>query len=892
MIQRLTFICVLCSFCSFLKAQSPLEQLCSLEAEGETLKECLFQLMQEFDVPLSFQSSIIPEKKYNLQLKSIKLGAILDLLFEDLPLTYQLNGDQILLLKKEVRIRPKSFTISGFIGDQQSGEPLQGANIYHPLSGKGTISNEYGFYSLTLREGSFDLVYSYVGHESKVITVQLESNLVNNIELSPSLDLPQVVVIPRDSLLENKSNDISSVDIQQEAVDQLPSLGGEPDLLRVAHLLPGVQTGADGVGGIFVRGGSADQNLVLIDGVPIYNVFHAAGMFSVFNTNAIRSAKLVKGGFPARYGGRLSSVLDIRMKEGNLKKFKGQADIGLMTGRLTLEGPLVKDKASYFISARRSFVDWYLPSISADWKRINNDQIGQTNYYFYDINAKVNYKFSNRDKVYLSLYSGKDFFDDNGRTSFEIEVPNSSGGVSNFLSRQSYGDRFDWGNTVSSFRWNHIINEKLFSNVTLTYSKLRVDIDYRNEDNLDRIVSGDLINIFNVINVGRFNSSIEDVGGKVDFDFVPNSKHYVRLGFGMTRREFIPGALFFNGTTDEFQVRDTISNDPIGSTEYNFYVEDEVQVSDHFNVNIGVRLSNLRLDNINYGYLQPRLALNWIPRKDLVFKAAYSRMVQYLHLLSQSGFGLPSDLWVSSTKNVEPQTSWQVVLGVDKRLKDFGEISGEVYYKAMDNLINYTEGANINNNWEENITVGNGTAYGLELMFKKTKGRTTGWVSYGLSYTNRTFEKINLGRTFPFTYDRRHDFKIAFSQRIGEKFQITANWLFGTGTAFSAAPIRFITVDPITGIATLNEDFGAKNQFRLPNLHRLDVSANLYLGDPKNVQHIFKFGVYNVYNRRNPLYYKLRESIVFSNGSFDPITEYVEIPMLPFLPSVNYTIKF
>jgi outer membrane receptor for ferrienterochelin and colicin len=892
MIQRLILICLFSSLCTILKAQSPLEQLCNLEAEDETLKECLFQLMQDYDAPLSFQSSIIPEKKYNLQLKSIKLGAILDLLFEDLPLTYQLNGDQILLLKKEIRVAPRYFTISGFIGDQQSGEPLQGANIYHPISGKGTISNEYGFYSFTLREGSFDLIYSYVGHESRTVAVQLENNLVNNIELSPSLDLPQVVVIPRDSLLENKSNDISTVDIQQEAVDQLPSLGGEPDLLRVAHLLPGVQTGADGVGGIFVRGGSADQNLVLIDGVPIYNVFHAAGMFSVFNTNAIRSAKLVKGGFPARYGGRLSSVLDIRMKEGNLKKFKGQADIGLMTGRLTLEGPLVKDKASYFISARRSFVDWYLPSISADWKRINNDQIGQTNYYFYDINAKVNYKFSNRDKVYLSLYSGKDFFDDNGRTSFELEVPNSSGGISRFLSRQSYGDRFDWGNTVSSFRWNHIINEKLFSNVTLTYSKLRVDIDYRNEDNLDRIVSGDLINIFNVINIGRFNSSIEDVGGKVDFDFVPNSKHYVRLGFGLTRREFIPGALFFNGTTDEFQVRDTISNDPIGSTEYNFYLEDEVQISEHFNANIGVRLSNLRLDNINYGYLQPRLALNWIPRKDLVFKAAYSRMVQYLHLLSQSGFGLPSDLWVSSTKNVEPQTSWQVVLGVDKRFKDFGEISGEVYYKAMDNLINYTEGANINNNWEENITVGNGTAYGLELMFKKTKGNTTGWISYGLSYTNRTFEKINLGRTFPFTYDRRHDFKIALSQRIGEKFQITANWLFGTGTAFSAAPVRFITVDPITGIATLNEDFGAKNQFRLPNLHRLDISANLYLGDPNNVQHIFKFGIYNVYNRRNPLYYKLRESIVFSNGSFDTRTEYVEIPMLPFLPSVNYTIKF
>lgn len=892
MVQRLTLICLLFSFCSLLKAQSPLEVICSLEVQDKSLKECLFLLMENYDAPLTFQSGIIPEKKYHLELRTIKLGAILDLLFEDLPLGYQVNGNQILLVKKDVLVTPRSFTISGFIGNQQSGEPLQGANIYHPLSGKGTISNEYGFYSLTLKEGQFDLVYSYIGHETRSIAIQLENNFIRNIELSPSLNLPQVVVIPKDSILENQNNDISSMDIQREAADQLPSLGGEPDLLRVAHLLPGIQTGADGVGGIFVRGGSADQNLVLIDGVPVYNVFHAAGMFSVFNTNAIRSAKLVKGGFPARYGGRLSSVLDIRMKEGNLKKFKGQADIGLMTGRLTLEGPLAKDKASYFVSARRSFVDWYLPSVSADWKKKNNDQIGQTNYYFYDINAKVNFKFSNRDKVYLSLYSGKDLFDDNGQRAFELEVINSTGGISRFLSRQSYSDRFDWGNTVSSFRWNHIINEKLFSNITLTYSKLSVDIDYRNEDNLDRMVSGDLFNVFNVINVGRFNSSIEDVGGKVDFDFVPNSRHYVRLGFGSTRREFIPGALLFSGTTDEFQVRDTIFNDPIGSTEYNFYLEDEVKLSKHVKANIGVRLSNLRLDNINYGYLQPRLAINWSARNDLVFKAAYSRMVQYLHLLSQSGFGLPSDLWVSSTKNVEPQTSWQVVVGVDKRLENLGEISGELYYKAMDNLINYTEGANINNNWEDNVTVGNGTAYGLEFMFKKTKGSTTGWISYGLSYTNRTFEKINLGRTYPFTYDRRHDFKMALSQRFGDKLQLTANWLFGTGTAFSAAPVRFITVDPTTGLTILNEDFGIKNQFRLPNLHRLDISANLYLGDPKNVQHIFRFGVYNVYNRRNPLYYKLRESIVIVDGSFETRTEYVEVPMLPFLPSVNYTIKF
>lgn len=891
MIKRLLLsIFLLLGGLTGLQAQSALDASCNLTVADEWLDDCLLQLMRQCDAPLSFQTAIIPPRKINVQFSDAPLREILNKLLENTDLSFQDIEGQVVLFKKP----PSNYTISGFITEGTSGEPLQGATIYDWEQNKGAVANAYGFYSLTLPSGETTLSVSYVGHQNQTFKLDLQSNQVLNIEMLSNLDLPQVVVTPKLEKLEKSEQEISAFAIQPDAIEQLPSLGGEPDLLRVTHLLPGVETGADGAGGIFVRGGSADQNLVLIDGVPVYNVFHAAGMFSVFNTNAIRSAKLLKGGFPARYGGRLSSVLDIRMKEGNMKAFKGQADIGLMTGRLTLEGPIVKDKASFFISARRSFLDFYLPALSAKWKEKNNNEDGETDYLFYDLNAKINYRISQKDQIFLSLYTGRDLFMDQAEASFALNGINSQGDPVEFRTTQRYEDQLEWGNTVSAFRWNHVVNKKLFSNFTLTYSKLGVGIDYFTQDLLDRIVADEATNITNLANIGRFNSSIEDVGGKVDFDFVPSSKHYIRLGLGITGRSFVPGALYFNGlSSDTTAFTGQLSNEQIRSTEYYIYAEDEVQFSDRFLMNIGLRASNLSLDDINYGYLQPRLSLNWLVSKRLVYRAAFSRMVQYLHLLSQSGFGLPSDLWVSSTKDVAPQTSWQVVTGIDYELKDFGELTAEVYYKNMDQLINYTEGANFLNNWEENITVGEGTTYGFELMIKKTSGKTTGWLSYNYAFANRTFEKINLGRTYPFRYDRRHSAKLVLSHWLSPKIQLTANWIFSTGSAFSAALEKFYIVDPETGRVDELLDFQEKNKFRLRNYHRLDIGANFLLSDQdKAVSHTLKLGIYNLYNRRNPLYYKLRSYVELENNSLQINRRYVEVPMLPFLPSVNYTIKF
>ena len=898
MIKQLSLVSLTFLLFGALRAQSPLEMACNLKATQTPLIDCLFQLMDDCDAPISFPSALIPEKQITLQLQETPLKNILQQLLEGTSIQYELDGSQILLIRKRRPVKKKYYTLSGFIVDKRSGEPLYGANIFDEKSGKGTVANEYGFYSLTLKEGDTQLRITYVGNESKQQSLLLKQHTEFNVELNASLELPAVVVTPKDSLLQKNRKEISTFDLPPEAVDQLPTLAGEPDLMRLTHLLPGIQTGADGVGGIFVRGGSTDQNLILVDGVPVYNVFHVAGMFSIFNNNAIRSAKLVKGGFPARYGGRLSSVLDIRLKEGNLKEFKGQADIGLMTGRLSLEGPIVKNKASFFISARRSLLDLYLGPISESWKEVREER-GRTNYLFYDLNAKINYQISKRDKVYLSLYTGKDFFDDESESTFPFALTNSTGDSIFFESIQSYQDHFEWGNTVSALRWNHIANKKLFSNFTLTYSKLAVDIDYLTNDQIDRINLGEATTLQKIINLGRFRSSIEDIGGKLDVEFIPNSSHYIRMGVGLTQRSFVPGILFYNGI-DSLEIRqlsNTISNDPIRSFEYNAYIEDQIEWSSQFSMNIGLRASNLRLENTNYGFLQPRFSFNWLPNDRWLFKGSYSRMVQYLHLLSQSGFGLPSDLWVSSTRNIPPQTAWQTVVGLEYEISNWGNFNLEAYYKEMDDLIDYTEGANVLNNWEDNVTSGTGESYGIEAMLRKTLGKTTGWISYGLAYTNRQFENINRGDPFPFRYDRRHDLKIVLSHWLTPKLQLTANWIYATGSAFSAANRKFFNVrtgdnGEILEVVEVT-DFENKNEFRIKSYQRLDINANIFFNQKEDkIQHVLRLGIYNALNRTNPLYYRLRKFVEAENNQFRIVSRYVEVPMLPFLPSLNYTIKF
>lgn len=867
-----------------LQAQHVLEQKVSIRVENVLLEEALFQLMDRHAVQLSFTLEILPKKTITLSLKNEQLQTVLEQLLKNTGISYRLIENQIVLYKLPPPER--KFTISGFVQDKESGEKLVAATIIEKKSGKGVETNEYGFFSITLPAGEATLTALYLGYEAQEYTFNLNSNQRLAISLQSSLTLPLIEVIARDSITKGLKSGISTDFISLKDIKQLPTLGGEPDIIRLTHLMPGIQTGTDGIGGIHVRGGNSEHNLVLIDGVPVYNISHAAGLFSIFNTSAIRSAQLLKSGFPARYGGRLASVLDIQTKEGNLHKFNGELEGGLLTGRILLEGPIIREKSSFLVSARHSFLNWYIQPFSRKQK-LDKGQQGETSYRFYDINAKFHYIFSEKDKIYLSLYHGDDSFSNDGFRADSIAVYSTyREDTLWYRYDQAYEETFNWGNTVAAFRWNHVFGHKLFANTTLTYSKLSTGILFGRVDSL--VLLNNLQTIGKALDFGSYRSSIEDVGAKVDFDWLLSSAHTIQFGAGLTRHQFNPGALNYDESFSDFNTGGTQSNDPIASLEYSAYLEDNITIGNALSFNIGLHAAQLWVQDEQYNSLQPRLSLYWLANKNLGIRASYGKMVQFLHLLSNSSIGLPTDLWVPATANVKPQSAWQTSLGFDFSTKkvDFGV---EAYYKKMENLLNYSEGALFLNDWEENVTSGEGEAYGIEFLMKKNIGKTTGWVAYTLSWSNRQFDLVNLGNSFPFRFDRRHDLKIVFQHAIFDWWRISANWILSSGFAYSLPQEEFIYPSSSGGAPVIN--FGAKNSFRMPYYHRFDLNMNFSFKSYR-LLHTFNVGVYNIYNRANPLYYDIRTTFINDNDVLKEVREYVQVTLLPILPSVNYSIRF
>lgn len=871
-------------------AQSVLDKEISIDLRNETLESALYQLIDQEGIKLSFSNEILPPKIIKTRFKKQRLRLILEKLFEDTAIEFDpLDDDNIILFRKEIPITQRRFTISGFLEDAKTGERLIAANIYDRRSNKGTVTNEYGFYSLTIYGGPIELSFSYLGYENVLYDFLLETNRRINIALRNDLTLAEILVIATDeNTLEDKDK-ISQENLSIGDIERLPNLAGESDLVRTTHLLPGVQTGTDGIGGIHIRGGNPDHNLILIDGVPIYNISHAAGLFSIFNTSAINSAKLSKGGFSARYGGRLSSVLDVHTKEGNKKDFKGRLDVGLLTGRLSMEGPIVKDKSSFFVSSRYSYLNWYIRPYTRSLKE-SRGEAGSSGYQFYDINAKFNHTFSDKDKIYFSFYNGKDRFSNGGNISDTLSLINQNTGEEIFFRfDQSYHENIDWGNTVGAFRWNHLYSNKLFGNTTLTFSRLAVNSDFRDSDSLVLLSNDQLIG--KALNLARYQSSIRDFGLKFDYDYMPLAEHYFRFGFGMTKRNFSPGVLTVNESVEEFDIEGEFANAPIATTELSAYLEDNITLSDQASVNIGFRLTTLKVPGKSYFSFQPRLSAFYNVNEFLRLKASFSKMNQFLHLLSDSSIGLPTDLWVPATANIKPQEAWQAVAGMDYRVADLFDISIEAYYKQMNHLLAITEGASFYNDWEENVTDGEGRAYGLEFLLKKRKGKATGWLGYSVSWADRRFDRINFGRRYPFKFDRRHDLKVVFSYQFKEWLEFTANWLFSSGFAYSIPLEQYDYglpgIPPIDVIV-----YDSKNDRRMPYYHRLDVNFNLYFNTAKT-GHIINLGIYNAYNRKNPLYYDIRTRIaVNESNELQEEKELVQVWLLPFLPSLNYTFKF
>lgn len=867
-------------------AQSPLEQKVSVVARNSSLESILYQLIDEYDVNLVFSNDILPERNLSVELNDVSLGTALETILNNTNLGFEVLGRQILLVQKSPPLRVL-YTISGFLEDSETGEKLLGATVYDQKSGKGTISNPYGFYSLTLEGGEVDLVFSYLGYKPRYKSFTLDKVERLNLSLESDLTLKEVMVYATDSNA-TVSQDVSVDLINTSDIKRLPSLGGEKDLLRTTHLLPGVQTGTDGVGGIYVRGGNAGQNLILIDGVPVYYISHAVGLFSIFNTEAVRTAKLVKGGFPARYGGRISSVLDIRTKEGNMKEINAWANLGLLTGSAGVEGPLVRNKSSFFLSGRLSYLDMYLKPYSANLKNEIGES-GETTYDFFDLNAKINYTFSDEDRVYLSFYSGGDVFLDVGEEFRKLSIEDE-GEEYIFDYHYKYHQSLEWNNKVGALRWNHLFSDKLFGNTSITYSKLDVGFDFSTLDSLTQEDSKEAL--FKTYAQGLYRTGIEDLGIHLDFDLVPSSAHYLRFGLSVHNKNFNPGAVINNEILEDDPDNEAVS-EWVKAVEYNAYFEDEFSIG-KWSINAGLRANVQSVIKRNYRILEPRLSVRWQTFPKWSFKAAYSRTSQFIHLLSSSGIGLPTDLWVPSTDKIAPQLASQYVAGTTIDLGKHFVLDMEVYYKKMKNLLSFSEGASLYNDWRNNVTQGEGSSYGTELLLKRTKGKTTGWLAYTLSFTDRVFERINFGNPYPFKYDRRHDLKIMVAHRFNPVFEITGNWIYSTGFAynlplekFSIPLSEYLPVDHPAPII----DFGTKNQNRMPAYHRLDLNLNIYL-DKKRVDHLISAGITNVYDKKNPLYYQLRRELNIVDEEIFETNKFVQVLLLPIVPSVSYSVKF
>lgn len=766
----------------------------------------------------------------------------------------------------------QNATINGYVRDSDSGENLIGATVYEVGNSRGTVSNTYGFYSFTAPIDTIQVTYSYVGYKPQTIRFFLSRDTLLTINLTNIQALDEVIIKGDKLSPVPDATNMSIINLPINMIKAVPAFMGETDVLKAIQLLPGVQSGTEGMTSLIVRGGGPDQNLILMDGVPIYNPTHVYGFFSAFNADAINHVELIKGGFPARYGGRLSSVVDITMKEGNQNKISAQASIGLISSRFLIEGPIIKDRTSFIITGRRSYINLLKSPI---FGKLGN---GLTDgYYFYDLNAKINHKINANNRIYFSAYRGKD--EATSRTS-DLRIDSVRLESSESIETAS----IEWGNTLASLRWNHIVNKKLFFNSSLSYSFYNLNIFNERTELKTDLATGKSMDIFFKYN---YVSGIRDIASRIDFDFIPSTRHYIKFGGNFTSHYFKPGvgaSLSFNNPTP---LEPTIQN--IYASESVVYVEDDIELTRRLKVNAGLHGVIFSTGGKSYFSVQPRLALRQLLLPDLSLKASFAKMSQFIHLLTNAGLGLPTDLWVPSTNRIAPQNSYQVGLGLAKDFNNEFEITLEGYYKTMNNLIEYKEGSsylNTDTDWQDKVEVGRGVSYGAELLVQKKVGKFIGWFGYTISKNNRQFDAINNGQWFPYRFDRRHDIKVTSSYRLNRHFNFSATWVYGTGNAvtiptdrYHGGFSRFGSIDyPYT---FYNIDF--RNNFRMRDYHRLDLSATYTFATGK-IEHQFTIGAYNAYDRENPFYLR------FSREPEGTVLK--QVSLFPRMPFVSYSFKF
>jgi len=778
-------------------------------------------------------------------------------------------------------------TISGYVMDAASKETLIGATVFDKNSGKGCATNSYGFYTLTLNQGQVDLQVSYVGYNQQNQSFDLKENLNLNFALETNIELSEVVVEATRATVSARSPQMSVVELPVQQIKSIPTLFGEADVLKAIQLLPGVQNGSEGSAGMYVRGGGPDENLLLLDGVPVYNVNHMLGFFSVFNPDALKNVTLYKGSFPAHFGGRLSSVVDIRMKEGDMQKYHGNASIGLISSKLNVEGPIVKDKLSFNLSFRRTYGDLLIKPgfwIASIWEPdVSKLSMG---YYFYDFNAKLNWKISDKDRLYLSFYTGDDgiYFGVKNKDYFSYDTENISKIKLNWK----------WGNKVAALRWNHVMSQQLFMDASVNYTQYRHNLGFNLTDETIYVPTNhsekeeyDLV----------YKSGINDLTAKIDFDYTPLPNHEIRFGGNYTYHIFRPEVQSMKVEEDQVTF-DTVMGSPnVYAHETALYAEDNMTFGDIFRVNAGVHYSTFTVEGKTYQSVQPRLSTSIMLASNLSLKAGYAYMTQYVHLLSNSSLSLPTDLWVPVTAKIVPMNAHQWSVGAFYELPRLFDISLEGYYKTMDNLLEYKDGASFfgsSERWDEKVCMGKGWAYGVEFLVQRSFGKTTGWVGYTWAHSKRQFDRegqmINNGKVFPAKYDRRHDISITVQHKFNDNIDVSGTWVFSSGNCGTLGTQLYDGLLPNIWGNTSTIQALERNNFRLGNYHRLDLGFNYHHRPFQYGVGTLNISVYNAYCHNNPFLVYTSYDWDYETG--EQVKKLMQVSIFPIIPSISYSYKF
>ena len=777
-------------------------------------------------------------------------------------------------------------TLSGTIKDSESGESLIGATVYIEELKIGVSANVYGFYSVTVPKGNYSIKFSFVGYRDVIKKIDLTESKKENIELTSSDVMIKEFKVEEEQGDENtQSTEMGTVDLEVDQIKNLPAFMGEVDVLKTIQLLPGVQSAGEGNTGFYVRGGGPDQNLILLDEAVVYNAAHLFGFFSVFNADAIKNVNIIKGGMPANYGGRLSSVLDITMKEGNDRSFHGDGGIGIIASRLTLEGPIQKNKSSFIVSGRRTYISELAQPFIKD-----DAPVKGSGYYFYDLNAKLNYQISDKDRLFLSGYFGKDVFTyRQAESDFTINIP--------------------WGNATGALRWNHIFSDKLFLNTTAIYSSYDFTFEGRQEDFSFGLYSG-----------------IRDWNLKTDFSYYPNPKNTIKFGLNYTYHTFIPNNVSATQGDTEFDFGGAVR---LYANEGALYFLDEIEVSELLKINAGFRLSTFQhigpftryikdndgntIETIEYEKNkplntfvrpEPRLTGRYTLDESSSVKFGATLNYQYMHLVSVGGNSLPTDLWIPSTDIAKPQQATQFNLGYFRNFKkNMFETSVEVYYKDLQNLVEFKDGADpsdgVNDNIDNQLTFGKGYSYGAEFFIKKSLGKLNGWIGYTWSRTMRQFDELNEGKEYPAKFDRRHDLSVTAAYDLNDRWTFGAIFVYATGNSITLPASKYFVE------GELLVEYSPRNSYRMAPYHRADISAtwsgkkykefkDIETGEIKKVKKKFvsswNFSVFNLYNRKNPYFIYFDNTGSLANGTLDVAA--IQVSLFPILPSVTWNFSF